>query len=155
FSGTIMQFRIGRTNATDTYLDILASDGDRGFNFGMCTRSWPAGSTYADQMAYAAQQMGLDLNITADLTGVNPTKLPRGRVGFGLGRDLMQSAADSAGATWSIQNGTIQVIPLRGYLPGDAVVLNFLTGMIGLPEQTDEGINVRSLLNPKLRIGGL
>ena len=45
------------------------------------------------------------------------------------------------------------MIPLDGYLPTEAVVLNSSSGMIGFPEQTDQGIKVRCLLNPKLKIG--
>jgi hypothetical protein len=46
------------------------------------------------------------------------------------------------------------MVAMSGYLPGEAVELNALSGMIGIPEQTDNGIKVRSLLNSKLRIGG-
>ena len=46
-------------------------------------------------------------------------------------------------------------MPLTGYVPGTAIVLNAATGMVGFPQQTPGGITVRSLLNPKIKIGGL
>lgn len=156
FKGTIKQFRVGRENATDTYLDILAADGDIGFNQAVINRSWPAGSTANDHLAEVAKAMDLELkNYTTNFEGSNPSALPRGRVMFGMARTLAQQASDTLGSSWSIQGGQLQVIPLQKYLPGEAVVLNPSTGMIGIPEQTDQGINVRCLLNPKLRIGGL
>jgi hypothetical protein len=41
-----------------------------------------------------------------------------------------------------------------GYLPGQAVELTGATGLIGTPEQTNEGISLRCLINPKLKING-
>jgi len=43
---------------------------------------------------------------------------------------------------------------LKSYLPGEAVVINAKTGMIGTPAQTNEGINAKTLLNPLIRVGG-
>lgn len=153
FAGDIKQFKRGRESATDTYLDILAADGDSEYNFGTINQSFPAGSTSADHLRAAAAAMGLDITIP-DLTGTNP-RFARGRVGFGMGRDLMRVASRSLGSSWSIQGGKIQVIEDSGYLPGEAVEINQLNGMIGIPEQTDEGVKVRTLLNPKLRVGTL
>lgn len=155
FEGTIRQFRIGRESPTETYLDILAADGDIGYNFAICNESWQAGSTAVNHVQAAARQMGLDYQVVADLSGSSPARLARGKVGFGMARDLVGQAAATLGSTWSIQNGRIQVIPFQGYLPGEALVVNQLTGMVGMPEQTDEGIRVKMLLNPRLRVGGL
>lgn len=161
FQGDIKQFRIGREGATDRYLDILAADTDLGFNFGVVNRSWPAGSTAEDHIKEAARAMGTrtgalpDFQDLPNTTNTNPSRLPRGKVGFGMARDLVRTAASTLGSTWSNQNGVMQIIPLRGYLRGDAVVINKLTGMVGIPEQTDEGIKVQCLINPKIRVGGL
>ena len=45
------------------------------------------------------------------------------------------------------------MIPLTAYMPGDVPVITAATGMIGLPEQTPNGIKVRVLLNPTIKIG--
>jgi len=154
FEGTIKQFRIGRESATDSYLDILAADGDVGYNFGICNRTLAAGCTPQQVIEEAAKAMGLDVAYLPKTAG-GTIPNPRGKVLFGMARDIIRNAAQTIGSTWSIQGGKVQVIPLTGYLPGEAVVLNWLTGMIGVPEQTADGIKVRCLLNPKLRIGGL
>jgi hypothetical protein len=46
------------------------------------------------------------------------------------------------------------MVSLGGYLPGNAVVLTSESGLIGQPEQTNDGIKVRALLNPRFRVGG-
>jgi hypothetical protein len=72
---------------------------------------------------------------------------------FGLVRDQLSTLTESQLATWSIQNGKVTVVPLTGYLPGDAVKINSRTGLVGVPEATQAGIELRVLLNPYIRIG--
>lgn len=156
FDGTVKQFRIGRETATTNYLDLLVADGDLAYNFAMCSRSMAAGTTTAERLGAAFDAMNPH-GVTAGQLLIDATGgiLPRGKVLFGLSRGLIRAEVQTIGATWSIQDGKVNVIPLDGYLPGEAVVLNSTTGMIGLPEQTAEGLKVRCLLNPKIIVGGL
>src|SRR5690242_5355904 len=48
FSGTIKQVRRGRENATDSYMDLTAADGDSAYNFAIVNKSLKAGSTPED-----------------------------------------------------------------------------------------------------------
>lgn len=157
FDGTIKQFRKGRENATDTYLDILAAASDIEYNFGVVNKTLAAGATQQQIATTVAEQMGLAVgSVQADNSlKVTGGVLPRGKVLWGMGHLHMRNLAASMGATWNISDGKINVIPLTGYLPGEAVVLNSATGMVGIPEQTDQGVKVRCLLNPKIHIGGL
>jgi hypothetical protein len=81
--------------------------------------------------------------------------LPRGKVLFGLARVAIRDEAENLSSTWNISNGEVNVVPLVGYLPGEAVVLTSKTGLIGRPEQTQEGLRARCLINPRIRLGGL
>lgn len=152
FDGTIKQVRRGRVDQVNTYIDFLASDGDIPYNFGVVRQSLPAGATIKDELNAIAGAMGLPVGYLPDMP---PGASQRGQVKFGMGRSHIRDIADKAGMTWSIQNGKLQMIPVTSYKPGEVVVLNAATGMIGLPEQTQGGILVRCLLNPKLQIGGL
>lgn len=155
FAGTIKQFRIGRENNIDSYLDLLVSDGDVGYNFGVIASTLAAGQNLSDAVSAAAKAMGMTVdqpNLPTDLTGA---QFIRGKVMFGMGRDILRDAARSVDATWSIENGQVQLTALTSYLPGEAVTLNALTGLVGIPELTDQGVHLRCLLNPKLRVGGL
>jgi len=156
FEGGIRQYRIGRENMTDTYLDILAADGDEAYNFAMISQSLGAGSTGMQRIEATIIEMkkqGVDLGkvVVPDFGGT----LPRGKVLWGLGKQIMRDEVRSVDATWSIQNGKINIISLTKYLPGEAVVLTSSTGLIGRPEQTQDGIMAKCLLNPKIQIGGL
>jgi hypothetical protein len=63
--------------------------------------------------------------------------------------------ARTFGYDWSVQNGQLQLLgPTDAIEPGDAIVLNSDTGMIGSPESGEKGIvEVRSLLIPQLTPG--
>lgn len=156
FDGTIKQFVVGREDNKSTYLDILAADGDQAYNFATINKSLAAGSTPQQRIAALIEAMGPkgvgagDV-IVPDTGGV----LPRGKVLFGLARAGLRAQVQNVGATWSIQNGKINVVPLDGYLPGDAVVLTSRTGLIGRPEQTQQGVYARCLINPRITVGGL
>ena len=79
--------------------------------------------------------------------------LPRGKVLFGMARDYVRRGAFMLKSSWSIQDGKINIIPLDGYRPGEVLQLNAGTGMVGIPEQTQNGINFKMLLNPRLSVG--
>jgi hypothetical protein len=159
FVGGIKQFRIGREKGTDTYLDILAADGDEAYNYSVIGETLSAGWTHGQVVstsisamsAYSVQPGYVDER--GLLGGVRPNS--RGKVLWGLPRAHLRASCLSQGYTWSINNGKVDVIPLAGYKPGEAQVLTSQTGLIGRPEQTIEGVTARSLLNPLLEIGSL
>ncbi len=152
FTGEVRQVRTGRENPVDTYLDILATNADRAFNFGVVNKTLAAGHTFKDQVEVAFQAMkpfDVTMGFIADL---GPVKMPRARVLFGMARDVLTRVGFSTNTSWSIQNGKLQMVKNSGFMPGDVVVLNSRTGMIGRPVQTIEGIIVRCLINPEIRV---
>ncbi|HBO5585609.1 phage protein [Pseudomonas nitroreducens] len=153
FDGTIKQVRRGRESQTDTYLDITAADGDSAYNWSVINTSLAAGSTPEDHLQAAMKAME-SRGITMGERPPLPTnKLPRGKVMFGMTRDYLDALGRTQDISWSFQDGKMTLIPNTAYLPGEAVVVNSETGMVGLPEQTQNGVNVKMLLNPSVRCG--
>jgi hypothetical protein len=154
-SGTIIQKRVGQESPTETYLEIIARDGDPAYNRAVICKSLAAGSTYRDQVNALLEPMkklGISVGYITDL---GSKRMPRGISMFGMVRDYLREIADATGTAWSIQNGTFQMVKNQEALPGAAVVLNARTGMVGMPTQTLNGLEIRALLNPELRIGTL
>lgn len=152
FQGNIKQILIGRESGTETYIDIVAGDGDRAYNFAIVNSSLAAGSGQTDQVKAAVSSMNAK-GVSAGHLGDFPTnQLPRGKVMYGNARDYLRDAAQTTGKVWSIQDEKVTFVGKKTYLPGTAVVLTSKTGMIGAPEQTNEGVNVKCLLNPNIRI---
>lgn len=154
FDGTIKQFGIGRENAKDTYLDIFASDGDLAYNFAFVNKTLAPGASDSEVLQAALDEMalgGVYLGYQPGDAGVS--YLPRGKVAFALGRQVIRTYAQTKKMTWSIQNGKIQLIPLDGYKPGEIPDITALSGLIGQPEQTGAGITFKHLLNPRFSVG--
>lgn len=150
FGGAIKQIRKGRENATDTFVDIIAADGDAAYNFATINTTLAAGWTATD--AYNAILLSLNpYGVTAGYAPAFPlTKGARGKSMYGMTRDFLRELSDSTGTQWTIQDGQLHMVPINGYRPDESVVLTSDTGMIGVPTQTVDGILVKCLLNPNI-----
>lgn len=154
FQGNIKQVIIGRESATDTYIDIVAGDGDRAYNFAIVNATIAAGGDQNDQVQAAIGAM-IPKGATAGHLGEFPSEqLPRGKVMYGNARNYLRDAAQTSDKSWSIQDEKITFVSKKSYLPGERVVLTSKTGMIGTPQQTNEGVNIKCLLNPMIKIAG-
>lgn len=155
FQGSIKQFRSGRENNINSFLTIFAADGDTAYNFGLTSKALAAGASLRDQVNVilgTAAEKGVTAGSIPETIGTGGT-LPRGKVLFGLGLAQLTNIANSGNCSWFIQNGQLNIVSETGYLSDEAVVLNARTGMIGVPEATNNGIEVRSLLNPMIKVG--
>lgn len=166
FQGSIKQTATGRERNVDSYVDIWAADGDDWYNFSVINKSLAAGQT--PQQVITAITGAASSNGTASVKFADDTSgliagssagtaqaLSRGKVLFGMSRDYARDWANKYGFRWSLQNGQFVLVPIDGYRPGEAVVLSSTTGLIGVPEATQDGVKVRALLNPLIRIGCL
>lgn len=154
FTGNIKWAWTGRESATDTVLNLVCGDGDSAYNFAIVNKTLAKGSSPNDHLNAALTSM-YEAGLGPNYVGTLPIyQLPRGKVMYGAARDHLKSIADTHGFTWSIQDGQIVFIKDTAYLPGQAVVLSTKTGLVGQPQQTIEGIMMKSLLNPKLKIHG-
>jgi len=154
FDGTIKQVKLGKDNGTDTYMAIYSSDGDIGYNFSTIATSLASGATQQNQLQTVFQSMG-DNGVQggySDLTNV--VQLARGKVMYGMARDYARGIAQNNNSSWSIQDGKMNVIPIKSVLPSQAVVLNSKSGLVGTPEQSNDGIMVKCLLNPLIKVSG-
>lgn len=154
FQGNIKQVISGRESATDTFIDIIAGDGDRAYNFAIVNATVAAGATQADQIKAASIPMAANGVSTGASNAQLPTAaLPRGKVMYGPAKNYLKNSAENSDASWSMQNEKIVFVSKKSYLPGQSVVITAKTGMIGTPQQTNEGINIKCLLNPNIKIG--
>ncbi|MBV8159142.1 MAG: hypothetical protein JO278_15890 [Dyella sp.] len=153
FSGAIKQVRKGRENATDTFIDIIAADGDEAYNWSVVNTTLAAGWTQSDCHSALVQSMAQYGIVSGYSPEFAPTRMPRGKVCYGMTRDYVRRLADASGSHWTLRDGQLQMVPVNGYLPGEAVVMTSATGMVGMPVQTVDGIIVKCLLNPNIRPG--
>lgn len=156
FQGGIVQVRIGRESPTDTYVDITAADGDLAHNWAVINTSLAAGYTPADvQRALADAWSSMGAGCTALPEGTPLPAAPRGRVLFGNPRQFARQLARQNNWDWYIAQNKVEWLPRSAYKPGEAVLLNTATGLLGMPEQTAMGVVCRCLLNPAIGHGSL
>lgn len=156
FRGTIKQTRDGKLDAKTTFLDITAADGDSAYNYSALQVSLKAGAKPADAVQSFLASLGPS-GVTAPnaMPPLSGSGLPRGRVYYGLARDEIRDWAAANDLVWSIQDGALTLIPQTSFLPGTIVELGPGNSLVGTPEQTQRGIEMRSLLNSNLKIGQL
>lgn len=153
FQGNIKQVILGRESATDTFVDIVAGDGDRAYNFAIVNQTLVAGSKQSDQVSAASGAMQTKGVGVGHLGEMPQEQLPRGKVMYGNARNYLRDVAQTSDKSWSIQDEKITFVSNTAMLPGERVVLTSKTGMIGTPQQTNVGVNVKCLLNPRIKIG--
>ena len=153
FQGQIAIVKHGKLNATDTFLEIFAQDGDAAYNFAVTNKTLSAGWT-PDQLHSSLLQ---DLEPYGIKQGYKPpfkgASAFRGRACYGMTRDYLRDLAEQQGCEWSIEDGRLNFVPLSSFIPGEAVVLNNDSGLIGTPTQTTGGIEIRCLLNARIKSG--
>jgi hypothetical protein len=153
FAGAIKQIRKGRENATDTFIDIIAADGDEAYNWSVVNTTLAAGWSQTDYHGALIQSMSPYGVVAGYVPQFASTQLPRGKVCYGMTKDYMRQLAGSAGTQWTIQDGQLHMVPVNSYLPNESIVITSGTGMIGVPTQTVDGIIVKCLLNPNIKPG--
>lgn len=154
FDGNIIHVRRGRENNTDTYLELVAGDGDVAYNHAIVNHTLAAGATQNEQIKVSADAMAGKGAATGFVENLQGDSLPRGKVMYGMARNYLRKSCESTDASCSIQDGRLQVVKNDGVLPHQAILLTSKTGLIETPEINNEGIKAKCLLNPQLKIGG-
>lgn len=160
FTGSIKQFRQGRINQLDSYVDITAADSDEAYNFATISASVPVGGTGSqvhDLLLTAFQQKSGATGVSAGYAPeFRPTGLKRGSVMYGMARDECRNFALQNQCKWSLQDGGLTFIPWTSYIgSADIPIISVKTGLIGVPEQTQQGIQIKTLLNSNYKVGQL
>jgi hypothetical protein len=153
FEGTIRQFRSGRSSPTDTYLNIRAGDGDIAYTQGVMQVTLSAGAT-AEDMINSILQALAPLGVTrGQVVGLPPERSIRAVVLSGMIREVLRELCQGWRLSWSIQNGRLDIRPSENAVDTRSpIVLNSVTGLIGRPEQTIDGVRARALLNPQITV---
>lgn len=114
-----------------------------------------AKATTPDQVLKAiAEAMGVDAgNVDQAVSQLKSAGISNhfaeGTVITGSAYREMTSICRSVGLTWSIQDGKLQLLPLREALAGTAIQLSRSTGLIGSPTVDNDGVmSCRMLMIP-------
>lgn len=154
YQGNIIGKRILHENGVDTILELTCGDGDEAYNSAIVNKTLAAGAKPKDIVDEVQKSFGEYDIQQGEMPELEGQALPRGKVMFGMARKYIREATTTTDTSWSIQDGKTTIVKHDGYLSGEAVVLTSATGLIGSPEQTNEGLKVKCLLNHALRVNG-
>ncbi len=164
FDGDIKQTRSGREqgHSVNTYIEILAAEFDQLYNFTIVEQTLSASqNTPKNKAKVIADALGLPEGFTQDLPLAASA---RGKVMFGLTRVYGRQIGESTESRFSLQRNGVHFIPNDGFVGvqndlqaalANVIVMNSETGMVGVPEVTQDGVKVRCLMNPAIQVGSL
>jgi hypothetical protein len=152
FSGEVTQQRRGKLSGVDRYHDVMATSGAQAYSHAIVDKTFQKGTTQTDMAKEAANQMtreGVTVGHIGELFG-NP--LDRPWTVKEPARDFLRTIGRTTASTWQIFNNAVQMTRLSDFVPG-SLLLNDETGLIGIPEQTLEGIVAKILIRSDIKIG--
>ena len=156
YAGNLIQVRRLR-KGSDIVLELSAGDGDTAYNYGVVRTTLSAGATDRDRLGALARAMadgGIESGAALLDAGTGRT-LPRGKVLYKPVKEYMREYARDTRSQVYIDSGKLVTVKRSGYLSGPPVELAPGTGLIGAAQQTLDGVEASSRLNPEIRIGGL
>lgn len=143
-------------DSQDWITKVTAGDGEHALRTARATRSFATDTRLDTVVRYFAEAIGVGAgNVSETLQGRGLDQLgdvfPSGFVASGRASMHLTTLLRSAGLTWSIQDGVLQVIPRGGALSRQAVRLASGSGLVGSPTVgKDRTVNAKALLQPDL-----
>jgi len=137
-------------NGRDRVLTIYSGDGEQSWQNATFNKTFSEKLSVSSAIEEVLKTFS-DINI-GSLEGL-PEVADKigGQTLSGSSKDIMDTFADEYGFSWSIQDGEIIITPDEEPLQGDeAVLVSAATGMIGSPTITEIGVDVTTLLNPRM-----
>lgn len=152
FSGNIIKPKVARDDL-DYIVELEVGDGDEDLQNAHVSETIAAESDDYDAIDRILKTMPGTQKGVVYLP--KNKKQPREKTLCGNSKDAIDQIARQNGCDWSIEGGLLNIIPATHTLPSEAVFLSQDTGMVGSPEDTGDGLEIKCLLNPALRCGGL
>lgn len=142
-----------RREGPDIISSISCGDGDKAFRSATTSKAFPKNTPVKDVVEELYSQLakqGIDRGEWKFPDDIDEKKFKRPYAMCGGCTRELDRLGRGKGFYWSVQNGVMEIIPGDGYI-GGVVPISAETGMIEVPTITDNGVKVRTLLNPEIR----
>lgn len=154
FTGDIVQIFRNRENGTDYRLEIIALKGMQSLFMNHVRSTIAAGSTPRDVVDAVAGQADKKVGVGEVSEELPDQPLPRGKVLFGTPAKYLRDLCTWNDAVyWEGEDGKLTVETVEQEIPADRVlVLTPNTGLVGTPVYTDQGIQIKMLLDARVKL---
>lgn len=159
-SGLVFEGQIAKRGVTvsperpQLKVKIEAGDGESALARVSAGISLDVGARYRDAIRACCTDMGIASGNIEDIPGID-RQFAGGFVGVGPTRDILTGLMRDLGCEYSVQNGALQGLAPRAARRESAVLLNATSGLIGSPSKSKDGIEAKSLLQPRILPGSL
>lgn len=156
FAGRIIQVLLGKMEDGLTFFTrLICIAGDAALNTNFANLSLASNQTGRQilQTISRSANIPFDVKIDPTIQSDNVT-LQRGKTLFGKPLDYLRSFSIQNNATYYYDQNAFNIVNLNTSAPPPSSVPNLsaTTGMINIPQQTAEGVHVRSLINANLTL---
>jgi len=156
FAGGIARISAGSEDAVNSFVDILAQDGDAGINWAVTNKTlgpgWTDDDVY-DQLISDFSTKGLSAGSRPDFD-IHPGI--RGLTLQGQTSSLMTNLAQRQGCDWFVEGGQVYMVKHGDVIRSASIpTLTPATGLLGVPVATYEGVQASCLIDPRIATGGV
>ena len=153
YSGKILQSILSRENVVDYKFTMHCVDGFDILYKNQLKKGLSKGKTQEDIVREVANSSEVRMPIQYITKALKIKTLPRFKMLWGDPTDILRDVAIENDCHWYVSDDTLTF----GFLQeledkANAIVYSPETGLIGSPQQTQEGVNFRILLDPRIHI---
>jgi hypothetical protein len=152
FDGQVTYPLRRKESNVDYVLDLVCVDGDNQLNLNFIKKTVNRGLNQRQALTVACNDGSVVIPSTHVSESLGGQRTARGKVFFGQPRDYIQDISRGNNAVCWIEGGKLNVTKLTDIPEGEALVVTPSTGLIGMPQQTQFGVNFRLLLNPAIKL---
>ncbi len=153
FSGKIYQVKRGKASSTDYTLTIQALGDYDILTQAVIGTTAKRGCNYRELIDVIAHNSDPELELGEMPKDWGEDKqLSRGMSLVGNTIDVLNDIAESTNTAIRVKDGKINIISLKEQPSDEQFELNYRTGLIGQPVQTQQGVIFQALINPKIFI---
>lgn len=149
FTGNITKV-VHEKDGPDIASKIELADGGNKYRNARISKGIPPGAKITQAIDELIKAMDLT---KGPIIGIPKGQYANGLTMQGLAKDRLDEICKSNGLRWSIQDGSIQIIPEKKTTLDSVVIVSPDTGLIGSPNKTKNGIEFKTLLQPVLKPG--
>lgn len=162
FTGDVKRAWSERENGTEVATILHVGDSLRAYSYARMNRSYKPPITMLRVLQDAANSMGVTLPPSVEQDAQLKQAIATGISTHGPTRDVLTKLLARYGYNWSVQNGKLVVLVDEQSRPGQAILVNQSTGLIGAPQKAEpqspkkQGeIKFKTLVYPEIEPGKL
>ncbi len=135
---------------SDWVTTLEVGDGETALTEKTFDKTFEKGITLQKAIGEVKNSLGL---ASGAIAGIKDKVFKSGLTLSGGSKQLLDTLTKEGDVEWSVQDGEVQILPPKGFTSDEVIFLSPQTGLLDSPVKREEGIEIRSLLIPKIRPG--